>query len=211
VPVASSAGGSAACPTSSAALELVDLDGLASREAAAVLDISRGALSREHADRMHLPATTTRTPRRRPALITGTALATAGVVAAIALAITASTSAPPAYAVTSNRDGSVTVTLNDISAITGLNAELAGDGLRAKAIPLTADCPTQRFPNAMPAGTNPSTYTITIVPADIPAGYTPIVAASQNSSGEVQLAQGAWPSPGPSCLNSVPLFVPRKR
>jgi hypothetical protein len=170
-------------------------------------------LVRQHADEMSVGAAhaTRHRTRRRPAVLTASALATAGVVAAIALAISASTSAPPAYAVTTNGDGSVTVTLNDVSAITGLNAELARDGLRAKAIPLTADCPTRGFPNAMPAGTNPSTYTITIVPADIPAGYTAIVAARENSSGEVQLAQGTSPSPGPSCLNSAPLFVPRKR
>jgi hypothetical protein len=168
-------------------------------------------LVREHGDQMHLPTRTAQASRRRPGLITGTALAAAGAGAAIVLAIGAGTSAPPAYAVTTNGDGSITVTLRDISAITGLNAELARDGLRAKAIPLTAGCPTRGFPNAMPAGTNPSTYTITIVPADIPAGDTAIVAASQTSSGEVQLAQGAWPSPGPSCLNSTPLLAPRKR
>lgn len=168
-------------------------------------------LVREHGDEMQLATSTARSDRRRPALIGATALAVAGAGAAIVLAIGAGASAPPAYAVTTNGDGSVTVTLRDISAITGLNAELARDGLRAKAIPLTAGCPTRGFPNAMPAGTNPSTYTITIVPADIPAGDTAIVAASQTSSGEVQLAQGAWPSPGPSCLNSTPLLVPRKR
>jgi hypothetical protein len=43
------------------------------------------------------PAPTTSVEhRRRPALITGTALTTAGVVTAIILAIGASTSAPPA-------------------------------------------------------------------------------------------------------------------
>lgn len=168
-------------------------------------------LVREHGHQMGLPTITVRPQRRRPALITGTALAAVGVMAAIVLATGAGTGTPPAYAVTTNPDGSVTVTLNDVKAITGLNAELARDGIRAKAIPLTADCPTRGFPNAMPAGTNPGTYTITVVPADIPAGYTAIVAASQNSSGEVQLAQGAWPSPGPSCLNSAPLSTPRKR
>ena len=116
-------------------------------------------------------------------------------------------STAPAYAVTANPDGSVTVTLNDIQAITALNAELARDGLHAKAIPLTAGCPTRGFPNMMPTGTNPSTYTITIVPADIPPGYTAILAASESSSGEVRLAQGAWPSPGPSCLNRTPLVI----
>jgi hypothetical protein len=168
-------------------------------------------LVRDHGDeiRQHA-ATATRRParrRRHPTVLAGTALSTAGVTAAAVLALTATTAAPPAYAVTTNSDGTVTVTLNDISALTALNAELARDGLRAKAVPLSATCPTRGFPHAMPAGTDPSTYTLTIVPADIPAGFTAVVAASQSSSGQVQLVQGAWPSPGPSCVNSTPLVA----
>jgi len=166
-------------------------------------------LVREHGDRMQLPMKAVRRARRRPALIGAIALAAAATASAV-LVFTATTSTP-AYAVTSNSDGTVTVTLGDVQAITALNAELVRDRIAARAIPLTADCPVHGFPNPMPAGTDASTYTITIVPADIPAGYTAIVAASQNSSGEVQLAQGAWPSPGPSCLNRTTLFVPRQR
>jgi hypothetical protein len=110
--------------------------------------------------------------------------------------------------VTTGGNGTVTVTLNDISAVTALNAELARDGIRAKAVPVTATCPSRGFPNAMPAGTNPSTYTITLDPADIPAGYTAIVAVSEDPSGQVKLAMGTSPSPGPSCINSTPLLTP---
>ncbi len=144
---------------------------------------------------------------RRPAILTGGMLGTAGAATAAVLAFGAA-STPPAFAVTDNADGSVTVTLNEISGITALNAELAADGIPAKAIPLTADCATRGFPNAMPSGTDPNTYTITIVPQDIPSGDTGIVAVSQNSSGQIQLAIGAWPSPGPSCLNSTPITTP---
>jgi hypothetical protein len=167
------------------------------------------ALVREHGEQMHIhPTETTHTKRHaRPAILTGTALAGVGVTAAVVLAFTATTSTPPAFAVTNNADGTVTVTLNDVSAITSLNAQLAREGLDAKAVPLTADCPTRGFPHPMPNGTNPSTYTITIVPSQIPAGFTAIVAASQNAEGQVSLVQGAWPSPGPSCVNSTPLVI----
>jgi hypothetical protein len=145
--------------------------------------------------------------RRRPALITGTALAATSVTAAAVLGFSATTSTPPAYAVTTNADGTVTVTLDDISALTALNAELVRDRIRARAVPLTATCPRRGFPITMPAGTNPSTYTITIVQADIPAGFTAIVAASEDSSGQVKLAMGTSPSPGPSCVNSTPIAI----
>ena len=168
-------------------------------------------LVHEHGDEILLhPAPTAlhiANRRRPPALRAGAALAGVGLVAGAVLIFTATKAAPPAYAVTTNPDGTVTVTLNDIHALTALNAELARDGLHAKAIPLTAGCPTRGFPNMMPTGTNPSTYTITIVPADIPPGYTAILAASESSSGEVRIAQGAWPSPGPSCLNRTRLVI----
>jgi hypothetical protein len=165
-------------------------------------------LVREHGDQMRLHGARSTLRRGRPAVLAGTALATAGVLAAGVLVLTATTSPPPAYAVTTGGDGTVTVTLNDVSAVTALNAELARDGIRARAVPVTANCPHRGFPNAMPAGTNPSTYTITIDPADIPAGYTAIVAASEDSSGQVKLAMGTSPSPGPSCINSTPLLSP---
>lgn len=162
-------------------------------------------LVREHGDQMQLPTIKANSARRRPALITGTALA--AVVAAAAVIILTATTSTPAYAVTRNSDGTVTVTLGDVAAITALNAELARDGIAAKAVPLTADCPIHGFPNPMPAGTNPSTYTITIVPADIPAGYTAVLAVGENASGQLSLAQGAFPSPAPVCFNTTPIAL----
>jgi hypothetical protein len=94
--------------------------------------------------------------RRRPAIVTGTALASAGLVAAGIVAFSATTSAPPAYAVTTDPDGSVTVTL---------------------------------------------------VPADIPAGYTAIVGAAENASGQVVLLQGAVRPPVPACFNNTPMAL----
>lgn len=145
------------------------------------------------------------TGRRRPAIVTGTAVAAAGLAAAAILAFGATTSAPPAYAVTTHPDGTVTVTLTDISALTGLNAELARDRIPATAVPLTATCPLHAPMVTMPSGTNPSTYTVTIVPADIPAGFTAIVGATENASGQVVLVQGAVRPPAPACFNSTPM------
>jgi hypothetical protein len=162
----------------------------------------------EHGDHVRLPGPGTRAShKRRPALITTTALATGGVVATVVLAFSASTSAPPAYAVTTNADGTVTVTLNDISAITGLNAELARDGVNARAIPMTASCPSHAPLVMMPAGTDPSTYTMTIVPSMIPAGSTAVLAAGQTASGQVELLQGAARPPVPACVNSTPAQI----
>ena len=169
-------------------------------------------LVREHGELLRLhpgpAAAPTAVRRRRPAVLTGAALAAVGVIATGVLALTATTAAPPAFAVTDNADGTVTVTLNDIQAITGLNAELARDGIPAEAIPITSDCPVHGFPNAMPAGTDPNTYTITIDPREMRAGYTAIVGVGQSTSGQIELAQGAFPSANvPACFNSTPLVA----
>jgi hypothetical protein len=160
-------------------------------------------LVREHGDQMQLSTIAIKRHRRRPALVAGTALASVALATAAVLALTAGTGAPPAYAVTTNPDGTVTVTLNDISAITGLNAELARDGLNAQAVPLNADCPIRAPLVTMPAGTDPSTYTITLVPRDIPAGYRAVVAAGTTPSGQVVLLMGAIKPPVPECFNST--------
>jgi hypothetical protein len=163
-------------------------------------------LVREHGHQMQPPSIRATPNPRRPALITGTALAAAVAVAAALLVFTATTSVP-AYAVTAHSDGTVTVTLKDVQAMTALNAELTRDGIAARAIPLTADCPVHGFPNPMPAGTNPSTYTITLVPAEIPPGYTAVLAVGETASGQIALAQGAFRSPVPVCFNSTPMVL----
>jgi hypothetical protein len=167
-------------------------------------------LVEEHGDELRSSHTMTapgHRRRRRPALVTGTALAGAGLAAAAVVAITATTSTPPAFAVTDHADGTVSVTLNDISDLTALNAELARDGIPAKAVPLSQTCPVHAPMVIMPSGTDPNTYAITIVPSQIPAGYTGILAASQTASGRVELVMGAIKPPAPPCFNSTPVVL----
>jgi hypothetical protein len=181
-------------------------------------------LVREHGDRMGADITQTaalavsetghREPRalrvRRAAILSGTALATAGAATVAVLALTAS-SVPPAFAVTDNSDGSITVTLREISAVSGLNAEFARRGLNARAVPFSATCPVKGYANAMPAGTDIDTYTVTLDPRLVPDGYTAVVAATQTAAGAVELTQGAVPSPAPACFSTeIPTQLPFK-
>ncbi|WP_240746788.1 hypothetical protein [Cryptosporangium phraense] len=46
----------------------------------------------------------------------------------------------PAYAVTENADGTVTVSIEDVKAIGPANATLSKLGIRVKAVPQTSDC-----------------------------------------------------------------------
>ena len=151
---------------------------------------------------------TRRAPRlRRPALLTGSALGIAGLATAGVLALT---SASPAFAVTKNPDGTVAITLSDLSDLPALNQKLAQDGVLVTAVPISTSC------SATAAITNPSgesgpgtqagraaTNLVTIDPNQIPSGDIGVIGASQTASGQVTLLFGDTTLPAPSCLNSA--------
>ena len=65
---------------------------------------------------------------RRPRVLAGSTVGLAGVGAALVLALGAASS-PPAYAITTNGDGSVTVQIDENSALPQANAKLAAMGI----------------------------------------------------------------------------------
>ena len=89
----------------------------------------------------------TRQRRTRPRVVAGTSLALAGAVAAVALVLGAASSSP-AFAVSRNADGSVTVSLKAITAIDGANAKLAALGIRARLVEVTTGCAVRALPPA---------------------------------------------------------------
>jgi hypothetical protein len=153
------------------------------------------------------PATPRAARLRRPALLTGSALGIAGLATAGVLALT---SASPAFAVTKNPDGTVAITLSDLSDLPALNQKLAQDGVPVTAVPISTSC------SATGAITNPSgegmpgtqasqdaTNLVTIDPSQIPSGDVGVLGASQTASGQVTLLFGDTTAPAPSCLNSA--------
>ena len=66
-----------------------------------------------------------RAGRSRPRVLAGSTLGLAGVGAALVLALGGSATASPAYAITTNGDGSVTVQINRTSSIVAGNNKLA--------------------------------------------------------------------------------------
>ena len=83
---------------------------------------------------------------RRPRLLAGTGLGVAGVGAAVALVL-ATTSTSPAFAVTRNHDGSVTISIKRYGGIAGANARLHQLGIRAT---VTQQVPAGCQPTASP-------------------------------------------------------------
>lgn len=77
--------------------------------------------------------------RQRPKLLAGTTVGLAGVGTAVALIVSAAGSSP-AFAVTRNNDGTVTVWIKRIDGIAGANARLEALGVRARAVAVAVGC-----------------------------------------------------------------------
>ena len=77
--------------------------------------------------------------REHRRLLAGSSLGVAGVGTVVALVLTAAGSAP-AFAVTQNQDGTVSVVIRQVAAIRGANARLAALGLKAKFVQVAAGC-----------------------------------------------------------------------
>jgi len=139
---------------------------------------------REHGDELTHTARTAHTHRRasRPQLLAGTTAGLAAMATAAALLFGASTS-PPAFAVTRNADGTVTVNLMHPSGIAGANKELAAMGVRAQ-IAVQAKTPPKLV---CPGGTAP---TITFDPASIPKSQLLLIAPGQSSAGNAAALKG---------------------
>ena len=229
------------------AVELVDLTGLTPKEAAAALGVSRGVLRarafrararlrrehaivstfednlwrelvrEHHAEHAHPGRASTGGLARRRRLA-GASMGLAAVGTAAALALTAGTAAP-AFAVTSNPNGTVTVTINQIAGIAGANAKLAALGVRARAVPIVQGCTAAllRIPKVLPNGPPPPTtvsapqsglpQSMTFEPSEIPAGDTLVLAAKQLVNGPangIQMLDAIVRGSAPACVAQAP-------
>jgi hypothetical protein len=151
----------------------------------------------------------------------------AAAVAVGALALTANTTAP-AYAVVVNRDGSVTLTIDELIGVRAANARLSELGVRARVAIVEPGCtargvrvrfPPRRNPNGLPepwiAGmirpekSHPGFGGLGMVirPAGIPRGDTLLLTARWLNSTHagtpvhaVGLSFGLYRGPAPSCV-----------
>lgn len=82
----------------------------------------------------------TRRLAARPRVALGGIAATACGAVALAAGLGAFAGTAPAFAVTDNPDGSVTITLNDLNAIGALDAKLAAESVAVRAVPVEPGC-----------------------------------------------------------------------
>ena len=140
---------------------------------------------------------------RRRAMLTGTSLGLAGLATAGVFALSAG-SAAPAFAVTKDSNGTVAITLSDLSALPALNQKLTQEGIPVVAVPMSATCTTTgpfAILPGVPLGTQPTSAAVLIDPSDIPSGDVGVVGVIQADSGRWGLVTVEASAPGPSCLN----------
>ncbi len=153
-----------------------------------------------------------RRARRQPVAMTAGALAVVAAAAvAVVLLVSATASTPPAYALTRNPDGSITVTFNDLqTAIPQLNARFAAMGIDETVIPITKGCPTKLSVPAYPQADSGDTLTFT--PNEgrqyLAPGFDGVLAAGYSSSGRLLVFIGALQPPLPTCLPPTESLLP---
>ncbi|HEV3095119.1 MAG TPA: hypothetical protein VGY30_11475 [Solirubrobacteraceae bacterium] len=141
----------------------------------------------------------------RPGRLAATLTALAATVAVVAILSTTGTTPSVAYAVTQNPDGTITVTIGELTGVTGANAQLAKLGVRANVVPVQAGC-TARSESL--SGIPPSLSMniahvqgqgLAIRPDLIPSGDTLVLIAKQVGA-SVGLSYGLYRGAAPACV-----------
>lgn len=172
----------------------------------------------EKAIRRELGATTQPDPRSlarrhltRRTIVTAAATAAIAVLAAVVLVLTTTSATTPAYALSYNPDGSVTVTLHDLAgAIPSLNARFARLGIDETVIPVTAPCRARTAFLLAPARAPGRSLRLTAGRRYLLPGWRGVLAARQLPDREVGLVFGALKGPLPSCFSSRSFAKPTR-
>jgi hypothetical protein len=157
------------------------------------------------ADRAQPAPASPRRSRRRPVLAGAGAVGIAAIAATATLVVGATSTTPPAYALTQNANGTYTLTINDaVTAIPQVNARLEALGINSRLIPVTPNCtaPNTAGIPLFDYGNADTSQTMTIDSANIPSGSTGYIAVDEASPGDVEMAVGTTDRPLPACLNS---------
>jgi hypothetical protein len=157
-------------------------------------------------------------PRRRPKALVGATVLTAAGAGVAVIVISASSTTAPAYAVTRNPNGSVSVTLRRLSAIADVNARLKALGVRAVVTRTGSECssvPTE-IVRVSPVNVSPSTAPGDMSPTQqvtVPGSTSArpdalhVLIALRSAGGRVALVQGQSNAPVPSCVREIRIFA----
>ncbi|MGH2886101.1 MAG: hypothetical protein ACRDPA_25960 [Solirubrobacteraceae bacterium] len=145
--------------------------------------------------------------RRTYRLAGGSTAALAAIAATVVLVLVVTTGATPAYALIKNSDGTVTVSLRNLTTgISQLNARLERMGIDYTVIPVTQNCPFTT--PVLSAGPGSLSETVTIGTKNTePSGVDGYLAAEQLPDGLIGLGIGGMKTPLPACLSPRTMTV----
>lgn len=124
--------------------------------------------------------------------------------AAAAILLFAVSEPSPAFAVNRGTSGTVMITLNDITGVSGANAKLRNFGVNnVVVVPISAHCTTQIAMSYIGTG-SPADSPVTLTPGEIPTGTTVVLAAEQTSHGQIEEALGKVFGLAPTCVSPAP-------
>ncbi len=150
-----------------------------------------------------------RLARRWPALVRGRLVAglaaLAAALAAATIAITTGTEPSAAYAVTQGADGTIHVSIDDLTGVSGANAQLEKLGVPVRVVPVSVGCEASGEivvpppPPSLGTAVAHAEDGIAVQPSLIPAGETVVLTARQVGSA-VYLSYAFYRGAAPACV-----------
>lgn len=145
-------------------------------------------------------------PRRlpQPRRLAATLAALAAVVAGVSILTTTGTTPSAAYAVTQNPDGTISVSIDELTGVAGANEQLARLGVSAKVVPIQAGCSAPGEAVPIPSSLDAKIAHVqgqglAIRPDLVPPGETLVLTARQ-SGAIVGLGYALYRGMAPACI-----------
>jgi hypothetical protein len=132
------------------------------------------------------------------------ALPAAAVAALVAVAIVllGSTATTPSFAVTKGPDDSISVTIRDLTGVSGANQRLREYGAPIRVVPIQDGCTSHIDLTYLKVAQQPATISLTL--NTIQPGYTAVIAARMTGSNTAEMALGRVTGAVPSCVAPEP-------
>jgi hypothetical protein len=139
-------------------------------------------------------------PRRLVAGLAGLA----AIVATISILTTTGTTPSAAYAVTQNADGTISVSIDELTGVAGANEQLARLNVSARVVPIQTDCSARGEPVPIPTSlaakiAHAQGQGLAIRPDLVPPGETLVLTARQ-AGAIVGLGYGLYRGTVPACI-----------
>jgi hypothetical protein len=140
----------------------------------------------------------------RPGRLAATLVALAATAAVVAVLSTTGTTPSAAYAVTQNPDGTITVTIDELTGVTGANSQLARLAVNVRVVTVKAGCPAPTGivptpPSLAARIAHAQGQGLAIRPDLVPAGETLLLTARQDGPA-VDLSYSLYRGAVPGCI-----------